>query len=104
MQNKNDTFMNQIFGENPLLNVLRDQVIRSPYYNEELYTTLEQYTIDYLEAISGRENNPYEIYFKFIRSYSSHMKAFLRTGKYPQEIDKNIEVLNRYDLRYRSVI
>ena len=97
MLNKNNTFINQLFGENRLLSILRDQVLRSPHYNEQLYTLLEQYTLAYIEAESDKQKMPDEIYFKFIHSYSKDMKAFLRTGKYPMEIDKNIEVLNRYD-------
>lgn len=87
----------EIVAKNRLLKILQEQVLKSSFYDENLYAVLENYTSDYLKNKTATNKLPEGIYFKFMRAYNKDMKEFLKTGKYPLDVDKSREVLNRFD-------
>ena len=99
-KHRNNTFINQLVAENRLLSSLYERVVSCPHYEEQLYAVLESYTMAYIAEKSEGHGTSDEIYFNYIRSYNKDMKTFVKTGKYPLEIDANRAALGRveYDI------
>ena len=91
------TFIKKLVDNNRLLLTLQEQVLSSKYYDENLYTTIENYVADYIKIELIDNSSPEKIYFNFIQAYNNDMKAFIKTGKYPLAINKNIALLSRFE-------
>ena len=89
--------LKKLVGNNRLLQTLQEQVLSYKHYDEILYATIENYIVDYLKVELSNNLSPEKIYFNFIRAYNNDMKDFIETGMYPLEIDKERELLSRYE-------
>jgi len=98
---KTDSIIDTLIEEDRLIGVLVERVLASPFYEENLFSKIKNYTSAYLEAsLNGNENKeiaPEQAYFKFIKSYNKDMRKFAETGKYPLELDSERGTPNRFE-------
>ena len=89
--------LKKLVGNDRLLQTLQEDVLGSKHYDENLYNTIENYIVDYIKVELSSNLSPEKIYFNFIRDYNKDMKAFIKTGRYPLELNKNRELLSRFE-------
>lgn len=89
--------INDIIGDNRLLEILNDKVRSSSFYNEDLFNKIADYTTAYLEFAENAPITADKAYFKFIKSYNKDMKRFAETDKYPLELDADRKAPSRFE-------
>lgn len=93
------SFIQQVIDSSRLLNVLYDNLDKEITGNPN-YQKLCDYLSNYLEFNKLSIEEAVEIYTRFISSYNKDCRQFIKTNKYPYELNPELATLSReeYDI------
>jgi len=86
---------NLLLQSNRLFSILSDKVRDSIHYDENLYDRLVFYTESYARIAGIDNDGAAKTYGEFISNYNKDVKLFLETNKYPIELNKKIDAIDR---------
>jgi hypothetical protein len=90
------SFIHQVIDNSRLLNVLYDNLDKEITLNPN-YQKLCAYLSGYLEFNKVSVDQATEVYTRFISSYNKDCRQFIKTNRYPYELNPEIVKISRED-------
>ena len=79
--------LSKIFEKDRWMRIAYGKLLKSPNYNEDIINRIDLFLESYAEFYKLSINDIISIYNNFTNNYSNDIRQFLKTGKYPFELD-----------------